>query len=184
MYQVQLLVALFLGTRSFTTLHDFLVALTTTPEGHVFLLLGNAIEALLSIALLSMTFVSFPLLLDRDVDFVTAMITSVRKGTGGLGKATGGSRGERPRSRQKTGSCSGCTPHRRHKVRRRYQGRGGRSVLSAPPFPAGRSRSQVAPCSTGTVLPGQSKVHGGDHVTFVTPNSYKAFGGRQCVRDA
>ncbi len=69
-----------MGTRSFTTLHDFLVALTTTPEGHVFLLLGNAIGALLSIALLSMTFVSFPLLLDRDVDFVTAMITSVRKG--------------------------------------------------------------------------------------------------------
>jgi len=78
MYQVQLLVALFLGTRSFATLHDFLVALTTTPEGLVFLFLGNAIGALLSIALFSVTFVSFPLLLDRDVDFVTAMITSVR----------------------------------------------------------------------------------------------------------
>ena len=78
MYQVQLLVALFLGTRSFATLHDFLVALTTTPEGLVFLFLGNAIGALLSIALFSITFVSFPLLLDRDVDFVTAMITSVR----------------------------------------------------------------------------------------------------------
>jgi uncharacterized membrane protein len=78
MYQVQLLVALFLGTRSFATLHEFLVALTTTPEGLVFLFLGNAIGALLSIALFSITFVSFPLLLDRDVDFVTAMITSVR----------------------------------------------------------------------------------------------------------
>jgi uncharacterized membrane protein len=78
MYQVQLLVALFLGTRSFATLHAFLVALTTTPEGLVFLFLGNAIGALLSIALFSITFVSFPLLLDHDLDFVTAMITSVR----------------------------------------------------------------------------------------------------------
>ena len=78
MYLVQLLVALFLGTRSFPTLDDFLVALTMTPKGLVFLFLGNAIWALLSIALFSITFLSFPLLLDRDVDFVTAMITSVR----------------------------------------------------------------------------------------------------------
>src|SRR6266498_1711720 len=39
---------------------------------------GECDRALLSIALFSITFVSFPLLLDRDVDFVTAMITSVR----------------------------------------------------------------------------------------------------------
>jgi uncharacterized membrane protein len=78
MYLVQLLVTLFLGTRSFPTLDDFLVALTMTPEGLVFLFLGNAIGALLSIGLFSVSFVSFPLLLDRDVDVVTAMITSVR----------------------------------------------------------------------------------------------------------
>src|SRR6516165_8005428 len=78
MYQVQLLVALFLGTRSFATLHDFLVALTTTPEGLVFLFLGNVVGALLAIVLFSFTFVSFPLLLDRDLDVVTAMTTSVR----------------------------------------------------------------------------------------------------------
>ena len=78
MYLVQLLVALFLGTRSFPTFDDFLVALTMTPEGLLFLFLGNAIGALLSIALFSLTFVSFPLLLDRDIDVVTAMITSVR----------------------------------------------------------------------------------------------------------
>ena len=40
LYQVQLLVALFLGTRSIPTLHAFLVALTTTPEGLIFLFLG------------------------------------------------------------------------------------------------------------------------------------------------
>jgi hypothetical protein len=42
-------------------------------RGLVFLFLGNAIGALLSIALFSITFVSFPLLLDRDVDFVTTI---------------------------------------------------------------------------------------------------------------
>ena len=54
-------VALFLGTRSFPTLHDFLVALTTTPDGLVFLFLGNAVGAFLAIVLFSITFVSFPL---------------------------------------------------------------------------------------------------------------------------
>ena len=78
MYQAQLLVALFLGTRSFPTLHDFLVALTTTPEGLVFLFIGNVVGAPLAIVLFSITFVSFPLLLDRDIDVVTAIITSVR----------------------------------------------------------------------------------------------------------
>jgi len=78
MYLVQLLVALFLGTRSYATLHEFLIALTTTPQGLLFLFLGHAVGALLAVTLFAVTFVSFPLLLDRDVDFVTAMITSVR----------------------------------------------------------------------------------------------------------
>jgi len=89
MYLAQLLVALFLGTRSFATLHDFLVALTTTPEGLVFLFLGNAVGALLAIVLFSITFVSFPLLLDRDLDAVTAMITSVRAVLASPGAAIG-----------------------------------------------------------------------------------------------
>jgi uncharacterized membrane protein len=77
-YQVQLFIALFLGTHTFADLHEFLIALTTTPAGLLFLLLGNGIGALLSIVLFSLTFVSFPLLLEHDVDLVTAMITSVR----------------------------------------------------------------------------------------------------------
>jgi uncharacterized membrane protein len=50
----------------------------TTNEGLLFLLIGNIEGAVLSLILFSLTVVSFPLLLDRDVDFVTAMITSVR----------------------------------------------------------------------------------------------------------
>ena len=53
MYLVQFLIALFLGTHSYATLHDLLVALTTTPEGLFFLLLGHAVGALLAIELAS-----------------------------------------------------------------------------------------------------------------------------------
>lgn len=78
MYQARLLVALFLGFRSFPSLHEFLLAVVTTPEGLMFLLIGNAVGACLALLLFSLTVVSFPLLLDREVDFITAMITSVR----------------------------------------------------------------------------------------------------------
>jgi uncharacterized membrane protein len=79
MYQVRLLIALFLGINtSFATFREFLQAVVTTPEGIVFLLIGNVIGAALSLVTFTLTVVSFPMLLDRDVDFVTAMITSVR----------------------------------------------------------------------------------------------------------
>ena len=41
-------------------------------------MVGHAVGAALALVLYSVTVVSFPLLLERDVDFVTAMITSVR----------------------------------------------------------------------------------------------------------
>jgi uncharacterized membrane protein len=79
MYQVRLLVALLLGLHaSFSSLHEFITVVLTTNEGLLFLAIGNAVGAALSLILFSLTVVSFPLLLDRDVDFVTAMVTSVR----------------------------------------------------------------------------------------------------------
>ncbi|GGH21481.1 membrane protein [Alsobacter metallidurans] len=77
MYQIRLLIALFFGFQSFA-MADFLHVLLTTPEGWLFLAIGHADGAVLSLVLFSLTVVSFPLLLDRDVDFITAMITSVR----------------------------------------------------------------------------------------------------------
>jgi uncharacterized membrane protein len=78
-YQVRLLMALFLGLKaSFSTIQQFIAVVLTTHEGLVFLMIGNIVGAVLSLVLFSLTVVSFPLLLDRDVDFVTAMITSVR----------------------------------------------------------------------------------------------------------
>jgi uncharacterized membrane protein len=79
MYQVRLLIALILGINaSFSSLQQFITIVLTTNEGLLFLAIGNAVGAALSLILFSLTVVSFPLLLDRDVDFVTAMVTSVR----------------------------------------------------------------------------------------------------------
>jgi uncharacterized membrane protein len=79
MYQVRLLIALLIGLNaSFSSLHEFLAVVLTTSEGLAFLVVGNMVGAVLSLILFSLSVVSFPLLLDRDVDFVTAMVTSVR----------------------------------------------------------------------------------------------------------
>jgi uncharacterized membrane protein len=79
MYQVRLLMAILLGLNaSFASVREFLNVVLTTNEGLLFLAAGNVDGAVLSLILFSLTVVSFPLLLERDVDFVTAMITSIR----------------------------------------------------------------------------------------------------------
>jgi len=79
MYQVRLLVVLFLGLNAtFPSLQQFITQILTTNEGLLFLVVGNMVGGALSLILFSLTVVSFPLLLERDVDFVTAMITSGR----------------------------------------------------------------------------------------------------------
>ena len=50
----------------------------TTPEGWLFLAIGHVVGAALALVLFSITVVAIPFLLDREADFVTAMITSVR----------------------------------------------------------------------------------------------------------
>jgi uncharacterized membrane protein len=50
----------------------------STSYGLSFLLVGNSIGAVIALAVFSFTVVSPPLLVDRDIDFVTAMIASVR----------------------------------------------------------------------------------------------------------
>jgi uncharacterized membrane protein len=66
--------ALFLGTADIT-----LVAAQVflTGPGLVMLAAGTAVGALLAFALFALTVVALPMLMDREVDFVTAMITSV-----------------------------------------------------------------------------------------------------------
>lgn len=77
MYQVRLLIALFFGLHGLP-LEGFPGILFTTPEGLAFLVVGHLVGAALALVTFGLTVVSFPLLLDREADFVTAMITSVR----------------------------------------------------------------------------------------------------------
>lgn len=70
---------LFFGLMGFTSFGaDFLETLLTTPAGLIFLAIGNISGALIALGVFSISAVSFPMLYDRDVDFVTAMVTSVR----------------------------------------------------------------------------------------------------------
>lgn len=50
----------------------------TTSRGWVFLTIGNLVGAVLAGIVFSYSAVSFPMLFDRNVDFVTAMVTSVK----------------------------------------------------------------------------------------------------------
>lgn len=77
-YQVRLLLALFFGFKSFSSIDGFLEVAVTTPEGFGFLAVGTIVGAFLAFVLFSATVVAMPLLLDRDIDFITAMIVSFK----------------------------------------------------------------------------------------------------------
>ncbi len=77
MYQVRMLYALFFGFASLDPVL-FARALFLTADGWTFLAVGTAVGAVMALFTFSITVISFPLLLDRDLDIVTAIITSVR----------------------------------------------------------------------------------------------------------
>lgn len=78
MYQARTIFAVFFGFQGFASFDGFLAALFTTSNGWMFLLVGHLVGAIIAMVLFTLTVVSCPLLLDRDADFVTAMITSIR----------------------------------------------------------------------------------------------------------
>ena len=57
---------------------DFLSRVFTTPAGWTLIIVGNGVGFLFAAAVLTISIVSFPLLLDRDVGAVVAVLTSVR----------------------------------------------------------------------------------------------------------
>lgn len=71
-----MLFALFLGPSALTNVTSS-YAYLLEPEGVQMLLIGTGFGAGFAFVLFALTAVSLPLLLDREVDFVTAMITSV-----------------------------------------------------------------------------------------------------------
>lgn len=78
MYQIRLWLAIILQDASFSDLDGFLNTVFFTPTGWTFLAIGTGVGAFLAAVLFSVTVIAMPLLLDREIDFVTAMITSVR----------------------------------------------------------------------------------------------------------
>jgi uncharacterized membrane protein len=68
--------AVFMGLQPLTHVTSSL-AVFTTPNGLMMLVIGSAVGAGFALALFSFTVVGLPLLLERDIDFITAIITSV-----------------------------------------------------------------------------------------------------------
>jgi len=68
--------ALFLGTTSLTNISTS-PQVFLTPQGLAMLGFGTAVGAVFAGLLFALTVVSLPLMMDREVDFVTAMLTSV-----------------------------------------------------------------------------------------------------------
>ncbi len=77
-YQFRTVLVIVLQNSSFSDLDGFLNTVFFTQEGWIFLAIGTCVGALLSAVLFSVTVVAMPMLLDRDMDFISAMITSVR----------------------------------------------------------------------------------------------------------
>ncbi|WP_421723988.1 DUF2189 domain-containing protein [Bauldia sp.] len=77
-YQVRLLLAIFLGFQSFASIGGFIEVITTTVDGLTFLAVGTIIGAFLAFVLYATTVITMPLLLERDIDLVSAMIVGFR----------------------------------------------------------------------------------------------------------
>jgi uncharacterized membrane protein len=68
--------ALFLGKATLTNITSSLEVFLT-PEGLAMLAVGTIAGAIFATLLFALTVVGLPMLLDREVDFVTAMLTSM-----------------------------------------------------------------------------------------------------------
>lgn len=74
-FLAHMIFALFLGNATMTNVSSSL-AVFATPEGMTMLLVGTIVGAVFATLLFALSVVSLPMLLDREVDFVTAMLTS------------------------------------------------------------------------------------------------------------
>jgi uncharacterized membrane protein len=75
-YQVRIVLALFMGTGASSDLQRFLTHVVTTSGGLTFLAVGSVVGLILALILFTSTVIAMPLLFDRDLDFVTALIVS------------------------------------------------------------------------------------------------------------
>ena len=77
-YQIRLWLAIILKDASFSDFDGFLNTVFFTPQGWTFLAIGTCVGAFLSAVLFSLTVIAMPMLMDRETNFVSAMLTSLR----------------------------------------------------------------------------------------------------------
>lgn len=77
MWFARLILAIFLGRMRFAVYSDIDI-LFTTPNGVAMLVFGTLVGGAIAFVLFAITAVSLPMLLDREIDFVTAMVTSFK----------------------------------------------------------------------------------------------------------
>lgn len=68
----------YFGYASPASLGQFARDVLATPAGHSLILVGNGVGFLFAVLVLTISVVSFPLLLDRDVGAAVALLTSIR----------------------------------------------------------------------------------------------------------
>ncbi|MEL7464065.1 MAG: DUF2189 domain-containing protein [Pseudomonadota bacterium] len=76
-YAAHLVFALFFGLKAMTNITTSWQVLYSV-DGAIMLAVGTAVGAVLSFVLFSITVIGLPLLLDREIDVVSAMVASVR----------------------------------------------------------------------------------------------------------
>jgi uncharacterized membrane protein len=75
-FLAHMIFALFMGLQVMTNISSSYEAFLT-PNGLAMIAVGTAVGAVFAALLFSMTVIALPMLLDREVDFVTAMLTSI-----------------------------------------------------------------------------------------------------------
>jgi uncharacterized membrane protein len=68
----------YFGYEPSASIPHFLDQVLTTPAGRMLMIVGNLVGFLFALGVLTISVISFPLLLDRDVGAVEAVLTSVR----------------------------------------------------------------------------------------------------------
>jgi uncharacterized membrane protein len=72
------LLALFLGATEFPPLPEIIPTLLFTPQGLGLLIVGTGAGAILAALVFAISVVSVPMLLERDIDFASAILTSLK----------------------------------------------------------------------------------------------------------
>lgn len=75
-FVAHLIFALFMGLQSLTNILSNWQDSLLTPNGLTMLAIGTGVGAVMAFVLFSLTVVSLPLLLEREIDFISAMIAS------------------------------------------------------------------------------------------------------------